>query len=96
MGMSTSVVGFTQPNERWMAMKAVWDACMAAQVDIPAEVERFFDGIAPEDQGAEVPMRALLASGAVRDWAAEMQHGFEVEVAMLPPDIRLLRFFNSY
>jgi hypothetical protein len=49
MGMSTHVVGFKPPDEKWRKMKAVWDACEAAGTDPPAAVSKFFEG--------DVPMR---------------------------------------
>ena len=35
MSMSTHVVGFHPPDEKWKEMKAAWDACMAANVNPP-------------------------------------------------------------
>lgn len=54
MSMSTHVTGFRPPDERWQAMKAVWDACTAAKTQIPDEVMAFFGDEAPDPRGVEV------------------------------------------
>ena len=42
MGMSTHLVGIVPPDDDWKKMKAVWDACDNADVDIPKDVSEFF------------------------------------------------------
>lgn len=92
MSMSTHVVGFRPADEKWEKMKAVWDACKTAGVEVPQGVERFFGGEGPGDKpGMEVDL-----SGAVIEWSAEMKNGYEVNLAKLPPDVTIIRFYNSY
>jgi len=42
MSMSTHVIGFRLPDEKWKQMKAIWDAYDAANLDIPDEVFDYF------------------------------------------------------
>lgn len=41
MGMSTIVVGFAKPDAKWKSMKAIWDTCIAADIEPPADVRKF-------------------------------------------------------
>jgi len=105
MGMSTHVVGFRPPDEKWRKMKAVWDACKAAETDPPVEVEDFFGGDEPDEAGVEVRLDPLLLDdnkaklGVVVDWEDDMREGLEVDLEKLRanfPSVTKLRFYNSY
>jgi hypothetical protein len=93
MGMSMHIVGFRPPDERWKKMKQVWDACAQAGVSPPSEVEKFFGGERPDENGVEV---RLLPGPAVREFKQDMQEGFEVDVSKLPADLKIIRFFCSW
>lgn len=92
MSMSTHVIGFRPPDERWEAMKHIWDACKVAGVAPPEEVYDFFEGVEPDDRGVEVQLKGSVA----KPWRDEMAEGFEVDVRLLPPDVRFIRFYNSW
>jgi hypothetical protein len=97
MGLSTYVVAIRPPDERWEKMKAVYDACIKANIPLPEEVENFFDGSAPDPVG--VPIHLDTGSCGVRDWHSDVNDtadGVEVVLAELPPDVKILRFVNSY
>ncbi len=89
MGMSTRAVGLVPPDDHWRAMKAVHDACKAAGIDPPVEVESFFDGEEPGDDGMEVEIPS-------REWGNDHEDGLEVDVSLLPPHVRIIRFVNSW
>lgn len=89
MSMSTSVVGFIPPDSTWEKMRAVWDACAAAGVDPPGEVSDFFGDEPPDAHGREVELPH-------REWKAEMREGVEVDVSALPPNVKVVRFYNSW
>jgi hypothetical protein len=96
MGMSTHVVGFKPPGAKWRQMKAVWDACQAAGIEVPDEVDVYFDGGPPDPAGVEVGIEDLRAAGALRDWGNNHADGFELDVAKLPKDVTVVRFYNSW
>lgn len=96
MGMSTHVVGFKPPDDKWRKMKAAYEACQMAGIDPPEEVEDFFDGEPPDDNGVEIDESALAESGALREWKDEYREGFEIDVPKLPPDVTVVRFYNSW
>lgn len=89
MSMSTHVIGFAPPDDKWKAMKAIWDSCEAAGVPIPKEVERFFGGERPDESGVEVDV-------PVREWGDDSREGYEIDVAAIPAHVKSIRFYNSW
>jgi hypothetical protein len=88
--MSTHVTGFAPPDEQWAKMKAIWDACEAAGIEVPDEVEEFFGGEAPDPAGVEVDL-------PLRKWnGGEGGAGYELDIASIPPQVKTLRFYNSW
>jgi hypothetical protein len=96
MGMSTHVVGFRPPDEKWKAMAAVWDSCKAAGIEPPREVSEFFDWREPDSNGVEIKETALTKAGAVREWHDDCRSGYEIDVSKLPPDVTVVRVYNSW
>ena len=95
MSMSTHVVGFKPADEKWLKMKAVWDSCVAAGIDPPNNVLDFFGHEPPDDQGVEV---ALEKHTCVQRYSSDKRghDGFEIDVRKLPPDVTIIRLYNSY
>ncbi len=58
MSMSTHIVGFRPPNEKWKQMKAVYDACVKAEIDAPSEVRKFFNDEPPDPEGVVGPVNS--------------------------------------
>lgn len=93
MSMSTHVVGCKPPDERWEQMKAIWDACASAQVDIPDEVEDFFEGTPPDVAGVRINLKNTPAAV---EWTGDMAGGWEIYIDKLPKDVKIVRVYNSY
>lgn len=94
MGMSTHVTGFRAPDEKWQAMKKVWDICCETGVEVPDEVVKFFNYETPDELGIKVD---LEKEGVARKWRNEhTSAGYEVDIAALPPNITHVRFENSW
>lgn len=93
MGMSTHVIGFKPPDKDWKRMKQVWDSCTAAGIDPPKEVLDFFEGAPPDDAGVEVD---LEGAGVIKEWSDDSCAGYDVDVAKLPPDVKVVRFYNAW
>lgn len=96
MGMSTHVVGIKPPDEKWFAMKAVWDACEKAGVEVPDEVHHFFGDESPDPAGVVVEEEAMEKAGAFRKWQDDMCAGYEILVSRLPKDVAIVRVYNSW
>lgn len=89
MGMSTHIKGFVPPDERWQKMKAVLDACVAAGVEVPGDVDEFFGGEEPDPQGQEVDIPH-------RVWEDEHRQGIEISTEDIPERVKVIRFYNSW
>ena len=89
MSMSTHVIGFKPPDEKWQQMKKVYDSCEAAGVDIPDDVDKFFNYETPDNNGVEVELK-------LHEWSYDCQDGYEVHVSEIPKDVKVIRFYNSY
>lgn len=92
MGMSTHIVGFRPPDENYFKMKAVWDACAAAGVLVPDEVDIYFDGTEPDPVGMEVDLSSIVEEWADRDY----REGLQFDVEKIPSGVRYIRFYNSW
>ena len=80
-------------KKKWEQMKAIYDACTAANVELPEEVSAFFGFSAPDAAGVTV---YLNNSPAVSKYNEGTREGFEVDVTKLPKGVVIVRFFNSY
>lgn len=100
MSSSLCIVGIKPPDETWRKMKAVYDSCLAAGVAAPREVINFFNGECPDDAGVVLDLTPssyrTQDPTVVSEYKAEMRDGFEVDLALLPKDIKRLRFYVSY
>jgi hypothetical protein len=92
MGMSTHIVGIKPPDEDFMKMLKVYEACREAEVDIPKEVLEFFDYVKPDPSGIVVD----LPIGCIKRYSTDGEDRFEVNVEDLPKDIKIIRFYNSW
>lgn len=89
--MSTHVIAFRPPDEKWRKMKAIYDACTAGGIDVPDEVDDFFDGKSPDENGVEVDIDNILD-----EWQDDSRAGYQLELSKLPAKITILRFYNSW
>jgi len=92
MGMSTYVVGFKPPDDKWNKMKEIWETCEGADVSIPDEVFDFFEYEEPGDK----PVMEVKLGDACKEWGNESSKGYEVDVSKLPKDVKFIRFVNSW
>ncbi len=93
MGMSTHVVAFKAPDETWLRMKVIYDACRAAKVDPPKEVDKFFNYEAPDDTGVSIN---LENHECCEEWFKEDHAGYQIDVTKLPPGTTHVRVYNSW
>jgi hypothetical protein len=93
MSMSTHVVGFKPPDDKWKKMKAIWDSCEEAGIEPPKAVSKFFEDTPPDESGVEIE---LEEHDCVSEYNDDSCNGFEIDVKKLPPDVTVIRFYNSY
>ncbi len=96
MSSSIRALGFKPPDAKWEMMKAVWDACSEAEVEPPDEVDNFFCGEPPDEEGVRVEEHMLKVCGAIKQFRAEMMDGFDIHVDKIPKDVKIIRIYNSY
>ena len=53
---SLHIYGFIPPDHKWNKMKAVYDSCITAEIDIPDEVNEFFGYKEPDPLGVEIAL----------------------------------------
>lgn len=94
MGMSTSVCGIIPADEKFKKMKEIYDRCEELGVRVPEEVDDFFDRDRPDSKG--VVLWLDEKTEGVTEYNNDMQQGYEVEIAKLNPNIKILRFVNSW
>ncbi|MNS67987.1 hypothetical protein D3C72_1012510 [compost metagenome] len=98
MSLSVHVYGIKAPDEKWQAMKKIWDACIEANIQIPQEVLVYFDYEDPDPLGVVIDLKnnkdisALIPLGE-DPWQT---NGFIVDITKLPPDIKWIKFENSF
>lgn len=86
MGISLYVRGFRPPDEKWHQMKAVWDSCEAAGIEVPDEVDGFF---CEEDEGKPDP-QGITVELPVKEWRGSC--GYELAVRDIPESVTHIRF----
>ena len=92
MSVSTCVRGFIPQDEKWSTMKAVWNACVAADIQIPDEVLKFFDHEDPNT----LEGRLVDISSSVTERSFNSTKCYDVEVSRLPEDVKVVRFELSW
>ena len=94
MGMSTHVVGFRPPDERFKKLMKIYQLCREAGEVPPQGVMDFFNDEDPDPRGVQVN---LEKSGCLKGWRGESgDQGYEVDLTKLPKDVTVLRFYNSW
>lgn len=94
MGMSTHIVGYRPADDQWEKMKAIYDLCEETGIEIPHKVNKFFDYEPPGDKpGVEVEIEE---HESVSKWSGNGRSGYEIDVELLPKDIKVIRVYNSW
>jgi len=92
MGMSTHITGFIPADEKWHAMKKIFDECVRLDIEAPDEVWTFFGGEDPGDK----PGQEAAIGDSCKDWRGDCSEGYEIEIDKIPPNIKFIRFYNSW
>lgn len=87
----TCVVGLASVDETFLRMLAVFDACLAAKVSLPPEVEEYFGGKYP--QGSEHGRSVDISDYVVvqKECADDVTY-YDVSVRFLPEAVHTVRF----
>jgi len=89
MGMSTHIIGFAPPDDKWLQMKSIWDSCSEAGIEPPEKVSKFFGWEAPDPAGVEIKLDAI-------EWRDDMREGYEINIEAIPKQCKIVRFYNAW
>ena len=99
MGMSTHVVAMRNMGHEFEKMLKVKHFCEENKVGYPYEVADYFGEFVKEDESvirdamAEV---TLSGDNGLTEFTDEYRTGYEVEIAKLPKEVKVIRFYNSW
>ena len=99
MGMSTHIIGFRPADEKWKKMKAIYDSCRAAGVDVPKAVYEFFDYSWPDEAGVKVDLDPGPENASVIAYRNDSEDGFEIDLERIRadhPNVTKIRVWNSW
>lgn len=94
--MKITIVGTVhESSEKFNQMKAIWDACTAANIEVPHEVDTFFDNDEPPDE--EPDTIDLEDKDYVKTFTSGTGGGFIIDIDALTGEydlneIKYLRF----
>lgn len=92
MSVSYSVSGHIPADDQWLKMKQAHNACIAAGIEVPDDVYKYFDYVDPNTvPGLEVDLEGATTKKYPSDKVV-----YEVDLHKLPrKDIRYIRFTIS-
>ncbi len=95
MGMNMHIIGLRPATEDYKKKMAAYYACKEAAIEIPDELDAYFNFEPPNPDGMEVDIDAEELD-CVEDYNEQSKEGFTVEIAKLPAGVEFIRFYNSY
>lgn len=95
--MSTSyyVRGIKPPDEEWQAKAEAFRACRDAGVEPPKALYEFFEWEDPDPLGVVVDLWGCYGGDNNHAAVTETDDGWEVTLADLPDDVKIVRFVVS-
>lgn len=84
------IKGIVPADDQYFKMKTAYEACEAAGLDIPSEIQAFFGYETPEAEGQVID---LELHESLSNYDAEEREGFDVDLSKLPPHLKVLRFY---
>jgi hypothetical protein len=86
-----SIKAVIPADAEWHRMKTVWEACIAADVEIPAEVMDFFAGETPRGGGKVLYIGDEKHAAVTYVEEDDFAH-YDVELDKLPKNAKFVRF----
>jgi len=96
MGMSTHIVGVRNLDGNFKRMIAVKLACEAAGVDYPQELKDYFLYPQESEDTLREEMEEVDIKAVVAERTEDSSNIWEVHLASLSPEVKSIRFTNSY
>ena len=91
MGVSTFVRGIKPPDDKHRKMVAIYNNCEDLEIELPGDVDEYFEGEEPEEDG-------VLVDIPYEEWSSKAGNstGVEVELSKIPKHVTRIRFENSW
>lgn len=86
MSRTLCVEGIKPPDGDWLKMKAVYDSCKEAKIDIPREVRNFFGEMPPDEKGVIVEL-------PTHEYEGDFRSGYEINLREISSDVKIIRFY---
>lgn len=84
-----TVYGLRAMDEEFAAKKAVYDACIAANVTLPPEIAKFFSNRPPEAHGVHVNVNFIVSESL----ESADSKGVILDLTKLPEDVDRLKIW---
>lgn len=95
MGMYVFVYAIKPTDEKYEQMCAIWEACKTAKISAPAEVYKFFNGMAPDPQG--IVTRLPETGGPMSIYSTDTgEDRFDIDLTQLDKDVKIIRVTLAY
>ncbi len=91
MSTHTQIYGIVPPDKNYQKMKAVWDVCTEAGIEVPDAVKRYFEHEEPDGRGMKIKILS-----AIEDCSEPHTTGVEVNLSKIPEKVKLIRFVQSW
>lgn len=96
MGMSSRVIGVRDLDLIFSKMIAVKNACELAGINYPKEIIEYFKYPVESEDYLRKQMEEIDITVAVNHKQNICTDYFEVDIAKLPQDVKVIRFENIY
>ena len=104
MSISSNIIGVRDLRQEFDKKWDALQACKKAGVLFPKQLQDYFDLDGDDDrvledksyyEGEKLTF-ILTGKPGVKEWGAEMEEGYEVDLTKLPKDVKKIRFYTSY
>ena len=91
MSKTLCITGYKPVDEKWEKMLSVYNSCVEAEVNIPEEVNEFFEWEDPNNK----PGLSVDMWNVIEKYYNVGESGFELKIENIPRDVKVIRFYNS-
>ncbi|AMQ66524.1 hypothetical protein BH753_gp042 [Bacillus phage Shbh1] len=91
MGMDVYVVGVKSPTEEHKKKVEAYRACEAAGIEVPSELEMYFDYTEPSEDGMEVSISEAVSGDVMYDEGV-----MTIDLSKLPSGVTHIKVIGSY
>lgn len=93
MGMTIHVIGIIPPDAKFKKMLAAHTACLLAGIEIPEELQKFFNYERPDENGVLIDIEN---DDCVKEYNSTSVSGFDIDVNKLPVGVKIIRVYNTW